>query len=117
MKSSAISTFSVAGHVTNLTDPPTITCTPSNIVGTETDSLVVFSLQDKKGEFVFPATNAITVEDGGSEFPNLWRLDGTHVALHDLCGSAAEYEYTVTVEEASTGKLYALDPKITNEPG
>lgn len=116
MKSSPTSTFSVTVHVSNLTDPPTITCTPSTIVVTEPDSLVVFNLADKTGEYVFPTSNAITVEDGGTEFPNLWFLDGRHVALHDLCSENADYEYTVGVVEASTGKLYELDPKISNEP-
>ena len=100
--------------VSDLTDPPTITCTPSTVVVTEPNSLLVFNLATSG--YAFPTTGSIIVQDGGSEFPNLWYINPDQVALHDLCDVPAEYDYTVVVEEASTGRRFKVDPRISNEP-
>jgi hypothetical protein len=107
-------TVTVVVTVSNLTDPPTVTCTPPTAVVTEPNSLVVFDLVT--AGYAFPTSNSVTVTDGGTEFPNLWYIDPVQVALQDQCSSTAEYEYTVVVDELSTGKQYRHDPKISNEP-
>lgn len=100
--------------VSDATDPPTVISNPHTAVVTEPNSLVVFNLTTPG--YVFPTTGAILVENGGAEFPNLWYVSPTEVALHDLCAVAGEYKYWVVVEEASSGTQFKVDPRISNEP-
>ncbi|MET0519711.1 MAG: hypothetical protein ABW005_12880 [Burkholderiaceae bacterium] len=100
--------------VSNLTDPPTVTCDPHTVVVTQANSLVVFNLATPG--YAFPATGSVVVQDGGGEFPNLWSISASQVALHDLCEIPAAYDYNVVVVEIESGKPFTVDPKISNEP-
>lgn len=107
--------YTINVTVSNLTDPPTITCAPTDQIVVAQNSLILFQLQTEG--YAFPTTGSIVVQDGGSEFPNLWYISPTQVALQDLCQITANYNYTVTVEETSSGKRhFHKDPTITNEP-
>lgn len=114
MNATTTSTFPVTVTVSDLTDPPTVHCSPTTVVVDKSNALVVFNLATEG--YAFPTTGAIIVQNGGSEFPNLWYVNASQVALHDLCAVPAEYNYTVIVEESATGKRLRVDPKISNEP-
>lgn len=107
--------FTVTVTVSNLTDPPTITCSPTDLTVDAQNSLILFQLQTEG--YAFPTSGSIVVSDGGTEFPNLWYISPSQVALQDLCSLNADYNYTVTVEETSSGQRhFHKDPTITNEP-
>lgn len=91
-----------------------IQCHPAEAVVTGQDVLIVFNL--RSAHWAFPASGAVVVTDGGTEFPiPAWTVHAKQAALLDRNSAADAFSYTVTVENTSTGERRSLDPRIVNE--
>ncbi|MFN7724624.1 MAG: hypothetical protein ACK5QH_06095 [Rubrivivax sp.] len=66
--------------------------------------------------WAFPAEAAITVQDGGTQFPcAAWTLAPQQAALLDADTSPGIFNYTIHVVHTGTGQRLRLDPTIRND--
>ena len=89
-------------------------CVPSelNVVGP--DVLIAFHLEGSP--WAFPASAAVVVSQGGSQFPlPSWTLNDKLAALLDRNTEKGSFSYTVTVQNTVTGRRQQLDPTIRND--
>lgn len=105
-------TFDVTGS--NLTDPPTATCSPDLVTASEPNSLVQFQIVNPG--YAFDPEAPIVFSDPGSNFPDIWLLSDTLVAVRDRLTSDGDFSFTINLIETGTGKRFSVDPTIRNEP-
>lgn len=103
--------FLVTGS--NLTDPPTATCTPEMVTVRDPNTLVQFQIVNQG--YSFDPEAPIVFDDPGTNFPNTWLLTDTHVAVRDRLTSSGDFSFTINLIETGTGKRVSIDPAIRNE--
>jgi hypothetical protein len=91
-----------------------ISCLPPVLDVSGGDVLISFAL--KGSDWVFPDTAAVVVSRGAGQFPfPAWTVNNKQVVLFDRNTVPGNFSYTVTVENAVTGRRQSLDPTIKNE--
>lgn len=103
--------FQVTGS--NLTDPPTAICQPEIVTVTEPNSLV--QLQIVNEGYSFDPDAPVVFNAPGTNFPDIWLISPTQVAIRDLLTSAGDFLFTINLIETETGKRLSVDPGIRNE--
>jgi hypothetical protein len=90
-----------------------VTCTPDTVDVTNPDTLVVFTLATDG--YCFPSANAVIVDTPNTDFPYAsWTVKPKEAAIYDRKGVAGDFKYTCTVQDATTGTQYSVDPVIHN---
>lgn len=105
-------TFNVTGS--NLTDPPTAICSPELVTVTDPNSLVQFQIVNQG--YAFDPEAPIVFDNPGTNFPDIWLLSDTQVAVRDRLTSGGDFSFTINLIETETGKRFSVDPGIRNEP-
>jgi hypothetical protein len=93
-----------------------MTCQPEelDITGREDGVLIRFHLQSVN--WVFPATDAITVQEPKTQFPfPSWTLGPNQAALVDASTAPGEFQYTIHIVHKTSGQRSQLDPTIKND--
>ena len=100
--------------IVNVDAAGSLSCVPAELNVTGADVLISFHLHGD--DWIFPATGAVVVSDGGSQFPlPSWTVHKKQAALLDCDSAPGTFSYTVNVQHAVTGKTRRLDPTIKNE--
>ena len=100
-------------NVTVTTDGTTVTCTPSTVLVTNPNTLVVFNLTTSG--YNFPATSAVVVNTPNTDFPYAsWTVKPQQAAIFDSKVINGNYEYTCTIVNTATGQVLSIDPVIQN---
>lgn len=95
-------------------DKGNVTCSPDPVRVRGAKALLVFKMISPG--WTFTDTDAITVENPGTEFPYAsWTTKPTMAVLVDQNTVKATYKYSVAVIQTSTGKQFVQDPGIQNE--
>jgi hypothetical protein len=95
-------------------DKGNVTCSPDPVRVRGAKALLVFKMASPG--WTFADTDAIVVENPGSEFPYAsWTTKPTMAVLVDQNSMKASYKYSVAVIQTSTGKRFVQDPGIENE--
>ncbi|UDF36646.1 UNVERIFIED_ORG: hypothetical protein LHJ69_06105 [Shinella sp. XGS7] len=106
--------FSFSVTASDVTDPPTATCTPESVTVDTSNALIDFQLQTPG--YVFDPEGPITFNEATTDFPDLWFISPTQVTLRDRCTTAGDFAFTVHVIESSSGRRIKVDPGIRNTP-
>jgi hypothetical protein len=104
-------TFDVTGS--NLTDPPTAICSPELVTVTAPNSLVQFQIVN--AGYAFDPDAPIVFANPEGNFPDIWLLSDTQVAVRDRLTSSGDFSFTINLIETATGKRFSVDPGIRNE--
>jgi hypothetical protein len=104
--------FDVTGS--NLTDPPTAICSPELVTATATNSLVQFQIVN--AGYAFDPDAPIVFANPEGNFPDIWLLSDTQVAVRDRLTSSGDFSFTINLIETGTGKRFSVDPTIRNDP-
>jgi hypothetical protein len=95
-------------------DQGNVSCSPDPVKVQGPNALLVFKMASP--DWTFDETNAINVENPGSDFPYpSWTIKPTTAVLLDLDNVKGSYSYCVSVVQTSTGKRFLGDPTIENE--
>jgi len=104
--------FDVTGS--NLTDPPTAICSPELVTVTAPNSLVQFQIVN--AGYAFDPDAPIVFANPEGNFPDIWLLSDTQVAVRDRLTSGGDFSFTINLIETATGKRFSVDPGIRNDP-
>jgi hypothetical protein len=105
-------TFDVTGS--NLTDPPTAICSPELVTVTAPNSLVQFQIVN--AGYAFDPDAPIVFANPEGNFPDIWLLSDTQMAVRDRLTSSGDFSFTINLIETATGKRFSVDPGIRNSP-
>lgn len=95
-------------------DEGKVTCSPDPVKVQGPNALLVFKMTSP--DWTFTDSNAITVENPGTDFPYpSWTIKPTTAVLVDLDNVKGTYSYCVSVVQSSTGRQFLGDPSIQNE--
>jgi hypothetical protein len=90
-----------------------ISCSPNPVPVQSTSSLLSFTLATSGWRF--RQSQAIALDSPNADFPyNSWTMSETNATLYDLNNTNADFAYTVTVINTTTGQEYSVDPVIRN---
>jgi hypothetical protein len=106
--------FTFAVTASDATDPPTVSCTPAEITVTTPNALIEFDLLTPG--YSFDPLNPISFHQETSDFPDLWVISGTQIAMRDRCSKPALLSFDINVVQDSTGQCLSHDPAIRNDP-
>ncbi|MCV2350764.1 hypothetical protein [Paucibacter sp. Y2R2-4] len=105
-------TFTVTAS--DATDPPTVSCTPGEITVDTSNALIEFDLVTPG--YSFDPQSPIVFGEATTDFPDLWAISATQIAMRDRCSKAAVLNFTINVMQDATGLCLSHDPVIRNVP-
>lgn len=98
----------------DITDPPTATCSPELVSVDVSNALIEFQLVTPG--YSFDPEGPITFNEPTVDFPDLWMISPTQVTLRDRCSSAGDFAFTVHLIENASQRRLRVDPTIRNVP-
>ncbi|HEX2012886.1 MAG TPA: hypothetical protein VJN44_18300 [Roseateles sp.] len=106
--------YSFTVTASDVTDPPTATCTPDLVTVDISNALIEFILVTPG--FSFDPEAPITFNESTTDFPDLWAISATQVSVRDRCTTAGDYAFTVHLVQDESGQRLKVDPTIRNQP-
>lgn len=98
----------------DITDPPTATCSPELVSVDVSNALIDFQLVTPG--YSFDPDGPITFDEVTTDFPDVWIISPTQVSLRDRCTTPGDFAFSVHVIQTSTRKRFKIDPTIRNVP-
>lgn len=98
----------------DITDPPTATCSPELVSVDVSNALIDFQLVTPG--YSFDPDGPITFDEATTDFPDVWIISPTQVSLRDRCTTPGDFAFTVHLIENVSKRRVKVDPTIRNVP-